>query len=126
MEKKENELIESFIEFFGVEKILKYMDKDEIMDIIDVNDILECVDDEVLIESMNNVNNVLDYLSDIEIIDHLKERGYETFDDEEKISTIMGKIKSVCKELKPNGYIDKEDAKRLICDYIDTWMNKSF
>ena len=126
MEKKENDLIESFIEYFGSEKILKHMDADEIIDSVDIDLLLQEVDDDSLIDAISYLDNALERLSDMEIIDHLKERGYTVHDNDEDPVTIMEKIEEICKELKPRGYIDKEDAKRLICEYIDTWMNKGF
>jgi hypothetical protein len=39
---------------------------------------------------------------------------------------IVEEIKSICRKINPNGYIDKEKAKDIICDYIDNWMIKSF
>ncbi len=126
MEKKEKDLIDGFIEYFGSEKILKRMDADEIFDNVDIDLLLQEVDDDSLIDAISYPGNVLERLSDMEIIDHLKERGYTIHDNDEDPVTIMGKIEEICKELKPRGYIDKEDAKRLICEYIDTWMIKGF
>lgn len=39
---------------------------------------------------------------------------------------IIDKLKYVCHYLQPKGYIGKEDAKKLLTDYIDMWMTKSF
>ena len=126
MEKREKDLIENFIEYFGSEKILKHIDADEIIDSVDIDLLLQEVDDDSLIDAISYPGNVLERLSDMEIIDHLKERGYTVHDNDEDPVTVMEKIEKIRKELKPRGYIDKEDAKRLICEYIDTWMNKGF
>ena len=126
MEKREKDLIENFIKYFGSEKILKHIDADEIIDSVDIDLLLQEVDDDSLIDAISYPGNVLERLSDMEIIDHLKERGYTVHDNDEDPVTVMEKIEKIRKELKPRGYIDKEDAKRLICEYIDTWMNKGF
>ena len=39
---------------------------------------------------------------------------------------VLKKIGEICRELQPNGYIGKEEAKKLLCDYLDFWMNRSF
>lgn len=128
MEEREKELIESFVDWFGVKKILKCMDIDDIMDNINVNDVLRNVDDDDLIEAMDNVSNVLDSMDDEEIVDYLKDEGYVVYDEEEDPSenSIIDKVEEICREIKPHGYIDKEEAKKLICDYLDTWMIKCF
>jgi hypothetical protein len=127
MEDKEKELIESFIDYFGPKKILTVMDTDDIIDNIDVDDILKHVDDDDLIEAMDYVSNALEAINDEEIIDYLQDNGYTVYEEGEDPSenSIMDNIEEICREIKPSGYIDKEDAKRLICDYLDTWMIKS-
>ncbi len=64
-----------------------------------------------------NINEILEYYGEEEI---LKEMGISFKKD------ILDDIKDICRKLKPNGYIGKEEAKALLCDYIDTWMTKSF
>lgn len=39
---------------------------------------------------------------------------------------IIDMIKYICRLIQPKGYIDKEDAKKILCDYIDCWMIKRF
>jgi hypothetical protein len=128
MEEKEKELIENFVDYFGVKKILKCIDIDDIMDNIDVIDILNNVDDDDLIDAMDNTSNVLAVLDNEEIVDYLKDEGYAVYDENEDPSenTIMDKVEEICREIKPNGYIDKQEAKKMICDYLDYWMFKSF
>lgn len=58
-----------------------------------------------------------------DMIKYLETCGYEVITED---NDILRKIEGICKELKPHGFIDKEEAKKLICDYIDFWMNRSF
>lgn len=128
MEEKEKKLLENFVDYFGVKKILKCIDIDDIMDNIDVIDILSNVDDDDLIDAMDNTSNVLEVLDNEEIVDYLKDEGYAVYEENEdpSESTIMEKVEEICREIKPRGYIDKEEAKKLICDYLDFWMDRSF
>ena len=125
---REKELIESFIDYFGVEKILKCIDIDDVMENIDVDDILRNVNDGELIDAMDNASNVLDVLDYDEIVDYLEDRGYVVYKEGEDLSekSIINRVADICREIKPRGYIDKEEAKRLICDYLDTWMIRHF
>lgn len=127
-ERREKELIESFIDYFGVEKILNCIDIDDVMENIDVNDILRNVDDSELIDAMDNASKVLDVLDYDEIVDYLKNEGYVVYEEgaDPSESSIICRIADICREIKPRGYIDKEEAKRLLCDHLDTWMIRCF
>ena len=61
-------------------------------------------------------------------VKYLEENGYCVIDKEEKEKQddILTEIKNVCREIKPRGYIDKEEAKKILCDYIDDWYIKAF
>lgn len=64
-----------------------------------------------------------------EMIEILESNGYVVTDDNHYSrpeNEIVEEIKSICRKINPNGYIDKEKAKGIICDYIDNWMIKSF
>ena len=98
--------IEDVINYFGVENILENISSIDIADYCDDGILLNMVDDYI-------------------IANHLEENGYTVLDTESEDSTLQ-KIKKICKEIQPNGYIDKEDAKKLICEYIDFWMTKHF
>lgn len=128
MEDREKELIECFVDWFGVKKILKCIDTDDVMDNIDVDEILSNVDDDELIEAMDDVSNALTYINKDEIADYLEDEGYVVYDEDEDPSekNIIEKVEEICREIKPHGYIDKEEAKKLICDYLDNWMIKCF
>ena len=64
-----------------------------------------------------------------EMIEVLESNGYVVTDSkyyDRPENEIVEEIKSICRKINPNGYIDKEKAKDIICDYIDNWMIKSF
>ncbi len=67
--------------------------------------------------------SIFEHMDINDVISYLETCGYDVVTEEKHI---LEKIKSICKELKPNGYIDKEDAKKLLCDYIDFWMVNGF
>lgn len=122
---KNKELIEAFIEFFGSDKI---MDNINLIDIADYCDdyILKCINDDDLISAISQYEKVLDILSDDIIIEYLEDKNYKVIDNLTEKLPIIEKLEIICRELQPNGYIDKEDAKKLICEYIDNWMTNSF
>lgn len=93
-------------------------EKEEKFETINVGDCIEYF----------GVNELLDHFSDVELINELNKRDYEVFDIEKIVDNnfVLTRIKSVCRKLQPKGYIGKEDAKKLMCEYIDTWMNHSF
>ena len=68
--------------------------------------------------------SVFDKIDIEDMITYLEMCGYGVVTTENK--DILEKIKEICRELQPNGCIDKEDAKKLICDYLDFWMDRSF
>ena len=116
--------IEDVINYFGVENILENISSIDIADYCD-DGILRCISDEDLINAVSDPEVVLNMVDDYIIANHLEENGYTVLDTETEDSTLQ-KIKKICKEIQPNGYIDKEDAKKLICEYIDFWMTKHF
>ena len=64
------------------------------------------------------VENILDNISEEEIINYVD--GYMLgFNNN---TDTLSRIKGICRELQPHGYIGKEDAKKIICDYIDYWF----
>ena len=117
----ENTTVEEAIEYYGPETILDKIDDNDIFDRIDTW-MLSRFDDSTLLEAMNDTTIALDCLSVDEIVDYLEEeREYKVEETD-----ILLQLKKICRELNPHGYIDKEEAKRLLCDYIDTWMTRSF
>lgn len=83
-----------------------------------------------LLEQIKENEDVLDYLDASVLLNHLDEEDilkkaneiihYDNYDG------IMAQIRQLVMSLKPKGYIDKDEAKRLICEYIDTFYIKSF
>lgn len=119
--------VEDVIEYFGIETIL-----DSISDIDIVNHLdsftLGMVDDEELAEAISEPRIALSSFDIDCICDYLEENGYGVIEREEKEKqdNIFTKIKNVCREIKPRGYIDKEEAKKILCDYIDDWYINAF
>ena len=109
MEKRERKLIKCFIELFGVERILECIAIKDIINNVDIDDVLCNVDDD-------------------DMIDYLCDDGYVVYwkDEDPSRESIIEKVEDICRELQPNGYIGKEEAKNLICDYLDFWMNRGF
>ena len=92
-------------------------------DIIDYYGEQEVIDnlylsDWELIELMDDKTEVLDYI-DAETI-----RSYYRTHEDTKYPTLE-KIKDAIREIKPKGYIDKEETKRILSDYIDTWFDRA-
>ena len=121
----ENRLIEDFIKLFGVKNILSKISDIDIANCCDES-VLSCIDDMTLVKSLYDVDDALKYIDDDKIIVYLNTKGYEVTDTLDEECTILNTIKSVCKEIQPKGYIGKEDAKKMICRYIDDWMDKGF
>ena len=71
-----------------------------------------------LLEQMDDPTEALDYI-DTETI-----RSYYRTHEDSKYPTLE-KIKDAIREIKPKGYIDKEEAKRILSDYIDTWFDRA-
>ena len=94
-------------------------EKEEKFETINVGDCIEYF----------GVNELLGHFSDMELINELTTYRQCTVQYRDEIidnNLILSQIKTICRELQPKGYIDKEDAKKLMCEYIDTWMNHSF
>ena len=117
---KDKQIIKEFIDEHGSATIL---DEINTLDIIDYLDdwMISMIDDEDLIDGISDPYTVLDKIPLYEIKNYLLEKYKGSETDE-----ILIKIKEICRELQPKGYIDKEDAKKLLCDYLDFWMNRSF
>ena len=115
-----NENVRDVIDYFGAEKILDEMREMDIVDYVGNNRYLLCsIGNEVLFNCVDD-DYALKNISDDDIIDHLEDKGYAVMppDEENPLKALL----NVCRRLKPKGYIDKEEAKKLLSDYIDTWM----
>ena len=115
-----NENVRDVIDYFGAEKILDEMREMDIVDYVGNNRYLLCsIGNEVLFNCVDD-DYALKNISDYDIIDHLEDKGYAVMlpDEENPLKVLL----NVCRRLKPKGYIDKEEAKKLLSDYIDTWM----
>lgn len=120
---------EDIIKYFDTEDLLEAMDEEDIALYVEDNkDILRKVDDDALIESVTFESSLIDSIETDDMKECLESKGYKVVEEDEcsEEEDILNKIKNVCKELKPHGYIDKNEAKELICDFIDFWMIKGF
>lgn len=112
--------IEDVLEYFNVHDILDNMRSYDIAEHCD-NLVLTCIDDDTLIDALSDWYCVLDKFSIEELAEYLDIHGWSVLKNYEN-DEMLKVIKHVCRYLQPKGYIDKEDAKKLLCDYIDTWM----
>lgn len=85
--------------------------------------ILDYFEDSELIDAVRHTDILFDYLTVEEIIDYLEERGYSV---KQTDNENLDKLCEVCCNLKPKSCIDKEEAKKLVCDYLDAWMDRCF
>ena len=136
MEKTEKELLglgliqdsnaEDVIDYFGVEKILDAISDIDIVNHLD-SFMLEMVGDDELIEAVRNKKKILKNLDFDDIISYLEEHEYKVIDKlSEENNNLLNNIKNICREIRPKGYIDKEEAKKILCNYIDDWYVKYF
>ena len=122
----EDSTIKDVIDYFGADMILDKIDDSDIAERVDVC-VLNQIDDDALIDAINDTDKMLDSLSMEHIESYLNDGGYSVIDTLKlEEGNILKKIKGICRELQPNGYIDKEVAKKLLCDYLDFWMDRSF
>lgn len=122
----EDSTIKDVIDYFGADRILDKIDDSNIAERVDVC-VLNQIDDDVLIDAINDTDKMLDSLSMEDIESYLNDVGYSVIGTQElEEENVLKKIKEICRELQPNGYIGKEDAKKLLCDYLDFWMDRSF
>lgn len=120
---------EDIVKIFNPKDLLEAMYKQDIASYVEDNkDILQNVDDDALIESVTFKSNIIDSIETYDMKECLENEGYKVIDEYEcsDEDDILKKIKDICKELKPHGYIDKNEAKKLISDFIDSWMDRSF
>ena len=90
-------------------EVINYFSEEEIMENLFLSD-----DD--LISLMDDPSAALDYID----IDTLR----EYVGQRNEYSTLTA-LKDIVREIKPKGYIDKEEAKRILSDYIDTWFDRA-
>ena len=121
----EDSTIKDVIDYFGADMILDKIDDSDIAERVDVC-VLNLIDDDALIDAINDTDKMLDSLSMEHIESYLNDGGYSVIDTPKLEKNVLKKIKEICRELQPNGYIDKEDAKKLLCDYLDFWMDMGF
>lgn len=120
------------IEFFGLKNIIDECDSDEVLDqlygsdiasyIESHNYILDYFDKDELIEHIDE-ETIFESLDDDSLIFELEDRNYEVFskdnDNQGFEKNLIYIVKRILQTLKPRGFIDKEEAKSLICEFID-------
>lgn len=118
------------IDYFDVEVLLENIDDEDIADYVEMNGhILDDVDDDKLIEHVTFESSIIDSVDEDDMVEALTNKGYTVTSNEENENVeeeILTTIKNICRTIQPRGYISKEDAKQILCDYIDNWMIKSF
>ena len=120
---------EDIVDYFNSEDLLEAMDDEDIASYVEDNeDILQKVDDDALIEGVTFESSIIDSIETDDMKECLESKGYKVIEEDEfsEKDDILQKIENICKELKPHGYIDKNEAKKLICDFIDFWMVRNF
>lgn len=120
---------EDIVMYFNSEDLLEAMDEQVIASYVEDNkDILQNVDDNALIENVTFESSIIDSIETDDMKERLESKGYKVIEEDgcSGEEDILRKIKNICKELKPHGYIDKDEAKELIGDFIDFWMVRSF
>ena len=120
----EDSTIKDVIDYFGADMILDKIDDDDIAKRVDVG-VLSLINDDTFIDAINDADKMLDSIPMSQIEEYITDKGYKMVDMLEGVD-VLKKIGEICRELQPNGYIDKEDAKKLLCDYLDFWMDRSF
>lgn len=120
--------VSDVVEHFGEKCLLDNISDVTIADYIESNtNILNNIDDSILANAIFFKGDLLSEIGDGVIIEYLENIDYKVIDlrEEEKKDDMLRAVTFICRQLKPKGYIDKEDAKELICQYIDQNMIKS-
>lgn len=115
--------VRDLIDYYGSQTIMNELNVYDMVDFLGPSQ-LGLIDDDDLINAIGDEDKMLDSFTVDEIIEYLNARGYRLVEEDEK--TTLDKIGDICLELQPHGFIDKERAKELLCDYIDNNMLKVF
>ena len=122
---KENKITQEIIDEVASkhpQDVLKSMDEEEVLKFIKRNTyLLNDIDDDTLIDSISSTASLIDYLSTEDMISELRVRGFDVICNHSDLAedATLELIYSICKKLKPRGFIDKNDAKNLICEFLD-------
>ena len=120
---------EDIVKYFNNEDLLEAMDEQVIASYVEDNEyILQNVDDNTIIENVTFESSIIDSIETDDMKECLENEGYKVIKENEcrEDEDILKQIKNICKELKPYGYIDKNEAKELISDFIDFWIVNGF
>ena len=116
---------EDVISYFGTDNILDSVVEKDIANYLEWNShILDYMDKDILFDSVDE-EYMLKNIYKENMVEYLENNGYEVRVPGESLDTLET-LEEICRELKPRGYLDKEEAKSLLCDYLDTWMTTVF
>lgn len=118
---KEKEKID---EIFDRYKNCEYF-KEKVQDVLNKSDIFELIDEDDCYWEYRD--NLLDEFPDDEIIIYLEHKGYNITENEDNYlllgeDNISQHINTALQYLTTKSYLEKEEKKKLICDYIDFWL----
>lgn len=116
---------DKFLNDCVVEDAIEYFGPNNIMDAIEPSDITGYIETHPLVLDNVEIDYIVETIDSASMIKELTDRGFSV-DEIDKEEDIIKTLKNVCRELQPNGYIGKEEAKKLLCDYLDFWMDMSF
>lgn len=121
-----DEIMKTIIESFSTDDILDNISSWDIAQYVEDNpDILLDVNDSALAYTIKERTDFLDNYSNDDLIEEFRSRNMSLlileYDD-----SLINTIKSICKEISHSAYIDKEESKKILCDYIDTFVDKGF
>ena len=90
------------------------------------HDILSYISDEDLADAIIHPDILLKKIDLDTIAGFLRKKEFTVIDNlSVPEQSVLQKIQEICREIKPKGYIGQEEAKNLLCNYIDTWLIKS-
>lgn len=111
-------------EIFDRYKNCEYF-KEKVQDVLNKSDIFELIDENDCYWEYRD--NLLDEFPDDEIILYLEHQGYNVTENEDNYllpgeDNISQHINTALQYLTTKSYLEKEEKKKLICDYIDFWF----
>lgn len=111
-------------EIFDRYKNCEYF-KEKVQNVLNKSDIFELIDENDCYWEYRD--NLLDEFTDDEIILYLEHQGYNVTENEDNYllpgeDNISQHINTALQYLTTKSYLEKEEKKKLICDYIDFWF----
>lgn len=99
--------------------------KEKVQDVLNKSDIFELIDEDDCYWEYRD--NLLDEFPVDEIILYLEYQGYNVTENEDNYllpgeDNVSAHINTALSYLTTKSYLEKEEKKKLICDYIDFWL----